>query len=35
MRIYSKFEEFEEDMNTLFSNWIKFRGEGNKMYKYC
>ncbi|CDW76627.1 UNKNOWN [Stylonychia lemnae] len=46
MRHYTVFEEFIDDMNTLFDNWIKFRGVGNelfnfqpnlehKMFKYC
>lgn len=46
MRYYGVFDEFIEDMDTLFNNWIKFRGEGkfyllikvtieHKMFKYC
>lgn len=45
MRIYNTFDEFVEDMETLFDNWIAFRGKGtylhltylldHKLYKYC
>jgi hypothetical protein len=31
MRYYGIFEEFVEDMQTLFLNWVKFRGKG-KIY---
>ena len=27
MRFYSTFDEFIDDMNTLFNNFVKFRGE--------
>ena len=44
-KYYLSFDDFIADMNLLFSNFLKFRGESNidleltsidhKMYKYC
>ncbi len=35
MKLYSTFEEFLREMNTLFENFVQFRGKEHKMYKYC
>ena len=28
-KFYASFDEFIDDMETLFANWIKFRGKGS------
>eukprot|EP00349_Pseudokeronopsis_sp_Brazil_P000335 CAMPEP_0202960512 /NCGR_PEP_ID=MMETSP1396-20130829/4653_1 /ASSEMBLY_ACC=CAM_ASM_000872 /TAXON_ID= /ORGANISM="Pseudokeronopsis sp., Strain Brazil" /LENGTH=119 /DNA_ID=CAMNT_0049679769 /DNA_START=844 /DNA_END=1203 /DNA_ORIENTATION=- len=35
MRLYQDLDSFVDDMETLFDNWVKFRGKEHKMYKYC
>ncbi|TNV78169.1 hypothetical protein FGO68_gene9490 [Halteria grandinella] len=35
LKYYQNFEEFVDDMNTLFENFVKFRGKEHKLYKYC
>ena len=35
MKTFADFEDFVEEMRTMFKNWVIFRGKEHKMYKYC
>lgn len=34
-RYYRNFEEFINEMTTLFDNWVEFKGTNHKMYTQC